>query len=143
MTPACGGRLARPEYATASGSSSPAMDSAARTSAMSASRRKFTPISSDDRPAPPGQEIRLRTLGKLQRPHQGLGKIIIQQLGLQSAPQEIGPEELAEGGRVLGVSAAAPQFPGQTAEGVIDEVPDTTRHILVAAAVAVFIKGVQ
>src|SRR5580698_10002437 len=96
MTPACGGRLATPEYATASGNSRPAIDNAARTSARSASRRRFTPVSSDDGPAPPRQEVRFRTLRKLQCPYQGLREILVQQFGFEAPPQEVGPEKLAE-----------------------------------------------
>src|ERR1700733_10263543 len=97
------------------------MDSAARTSGMPARGRKFTRGSSDNRSAPAGQEIGLRTLGELQRPYQGLWEILIQQLGLESSPQEVGPQKFAEGRRVLGEATGAPQFSGQTAVGVIDQ----------------------
>ena len=57
--------------------------------------------------------------------------------------QEIRPQELAEGRRVLGETAGAAQLAGETAKRIIDQVPDAPRNIGIAAAATLGIEGMQ
>src|SRR5262249_55471124 len=50
-------------------------------------------------------------------------------LALYPPAQKIGPEKFPERSRILGVATGAPEFTGQTAERIINEVADRFRNI--------------
>src|SRR5580692_430665 len=119
------------------------MDTAASTSARSAMRLIFTGTLSDNRSAPSGQEVSFRAFREFQRADQRLREVILQEFWLQSPPQKVRPQKFAEGRGVLGESAATAQFSGEAPIGIVLEIPDAPRNILVAAPLAALIKGMQ
>ena len=57
-------------------------------------------------------------------------EIPLHRLLLEPAPQEIGPQELAERHRLLGVAAKAAQLAGEAAVGVVAQVGDRVRDVV-------------
>src|SRR5882672_7066879 len=93
--------------------------------------------------APSGQKVGVAALGKLQRPNQRRGKVIVEELAFQTSAQEVCPQEFAERCRVLGVAAALAQFAGQTAKWIVHKPGNPLRQVLVRAPPALFVKGMQ
>src|SRR5712675_3102800 len=93
------------------------------------------------RPAPSGQVARLAALCQPQGLLNGAAEIILDRLALQSAAEEVGPQELAERHRLLGVAAQAPQFAGEAAKRIIAQAGDRFRDVVETAPDAVLVVG--
>src|SRR3984893_12704856 len=93
-----------------------------------------------DGATPARQVIGVRLLGQFQGLLQSGLEILFDVLALHPPTQEIGPEEFAEGGRILGVSTGKPKFAGQTTERIVDEFADSFRNIGVITSAALIVE---
>src|SRR4029077_11213550 len=81
------------------------------------------PLPSDPS-APTGQVVSVLTLGELARLLKRPAEIRINGLAFYPPSKEVGPQEFAIRGRVLGEAADEPQFAGERAERIVDQIPD-------------------
>ena len=95
------------------------------------------------RAGPAGQIVGIHSLGEPEGVLQGRVEILIHVLALHAATQKIGPEEFAERGGVLGVTAGAAQLSGEAAERIVDEPRHRFRNIAIVSATPVLVERVH
>src|SRR6202046_5557766 len=81
-------------------------------------------------PVPPATKV-VMAFRQRQRFLRGAVEMLLDFLPGDAPAQEIRPQKLAERGRILGVTARSPEFTGERAVGVINELVDRARDILI------------